>query len=719
MSGAAVNGKRQAGKITAAIVLSFVFAVLLFVYIRLVETADEGVLSLSGEDIKAIFLNVKFYALWALVSAFAVLLARFGKRMTDFLYRYRYAICLFIFVICVAFAVSGSSIGCWNHQDYLGGTDSGIIAGVSREIRSDEWFVSTPMAFSQYYNPSGHFSYFSEIVRGTPTDVFLEYGQPVLSAAEIFRPFHWGYLFLPQANGLAFYWCGRLIALFLVSFEMGMLISKKNKTLSLMFALTVLLAPVVQWWFAINGLVEMLIYAQLAVVMLHKYLETDSVKWRSLYAGVILLCAGGYILTMYPSWMVPIGYILLGLIIWVLMEHHRKIHFRKWDILILAVECLCFLGLMYIIFRNSMDTIRAISDTVYPGKRFETGGGHGQNLTNYVSGIWYAMTGTGTEVNVCESAAFIDFFPLCYIIPLWVIFKDRIRDKLLVILLIISVFLEVYVAFGFPGFLAKVTLLSNSQSSRVIAVAGFCNLLLLIRALSLMRTRMHIAGAAAVAAGCTVLCVWTNVAYFPAFYEKQAFIPFTAVIFGAAFLLILLASSQTVKRLLLGVVFIIMLMAGLLVNPVRRGADNIYGSDSVQYMREIVSDDPEALWIVEGMGVPINNLPIMAGAKTVNSTNIYPALDRWRILDPDGEYENVYNRYAHIGIYMTEDADRSFDLTGPDYFWLICSIDDLRALDVEYILTRNDFSAYPESDLELVKEWPMFRVYRIRYQDLN
>ena len=38
----------------------------------------------------------------------------------------------------------------------------------------------------------------------------------------------------------------------------------------------------------------------------------------------------------------------------------------------------------------------------------------------------------------------------------------------------------------------------------------------------------------------------------------------------------------------------------------------------------------------------------MVGAKTVNSVNVYPDLDKWHVIDPNGQYEEVYNRYAHI-----------------------------------------------------------------------
>ena len=72
----------------------------------------------------------------------------------------------------------------------------------------------------------------------------------------------------------------------------------------------------------------------------------------------------------------------------------------------------------------------------------------------------------------------------------------------------------------------------------------------------------------------------------------------------------------------------------------------------LQEISKIHESDEQALWIVEGMELPFLNAPIMVGAPTINSTNTYPDLERWRILDKSGKYEKNYNRYAHIGMYI-------------------------------------------------------------------
>ena len=305
-----------------------------------------------------------------LFSAF-VLYERLGKKIFDILYNNRLRIALAVFIFCVIFELNGSSIGMW--PGFLGGEETKNILGVSRAIRTDEWAVSTPMMLSQYYNASGKFLYFNDTVRGTLTDMFMVYGQPVRDIALIFKPFYWGYLFLSAGKGLAFFWYGRWIVLFLVSFEMAMLITKEDRLLSLAGSSLIVFAPLVQWWFAINGLVEMLIFGQLSVLLLKRYMLENRVGIRALYASVIFICAGGFILTLYPAWQFPMAYVILGLGIWVIVENFQKCRISRKDILWLIVIFIMFAGIIFHIWSNSKETIELVMNKDYPVSRKKTG----------------------------------------------------------------------------------------------------------------------------------------------------------------------------------------------------------------------------------------------------------------------------------------------------------------------------------------------------------
>ncbi len=699
-----------------SIFLALPFTIFLLFYVDRVSGSESSTGLLDSFSVSAVFLTEWFIILFFILLFLILLLLQSGRRVGDFLYRYRYLICVAVFIFCVCFEISGSSIGVWNEAGYLGGEDTGLLLGTSRSARSDEWFVSTPMALSQYLNPEGEFSYFSSIVRGKSTDVFLEYGQPVRDIAVLFRPFHWGYLFLSPGKGLAFFWCGRWIALFLVSFEMGMLITGKDRLLSTGYAVLLTLSPTVQWWFAVNGLVEMLVFSQLSILMLHRYLTEYNTAARAVYAGVIFICAGGFILTLYPAWMVPVALVLLGLIIWQFVENLRHCILHKRDVFILCLEAAVFICIFAHIYNNSKDTIDALLNTVYPGSRFENGGGDGRNLFNYLSEIWYPMTGDGTMVNASESAQFIDFFPICYVIPCIVLFRDKIKDRLLISLLIFGLFLECYIVVGIPDLAASLTLMSYSTAHRTLQVAGFCNLLLLFRSLSMMKKKIHPAASILTAAAAVLFGIFQNMQNYSHYYEGRiAIAVVSGCIFYLSFWIIMNAGSRKTKKIQLFLICCISFSAGALVNPVRTGVDNITENVNIQEVQAVVQSDPTALWAIEELGIPMTNAGIMAGAPTINSTNIYPALKRWKAFD-NGENEEIYNRYAHICIHLQEKGELSFELLGPDYIQVNCTLDDLRAMGVTYVWTINELEevSYDSRDLTLVSSWDAYRIYKIQ-----
>ncbi|MDD2980163.1 MAG: hypothetical protein PHN80_09350 [Hespellia sp.] len=709
-----MNSQKKYVRFILGISFSFVCAVMLQMYVYCVEHCQtwmhESTLSqiALSQSLRSNTI-ITFFVLLVITA----LIVYYGNKIGEFVYRYRFFIAVCFFVICVILELNGSSIGLFSA--FLGGTDDTVL-GMSRGIRSDEWAVSTPMMLSQYQNSTGVFPYFSNTVRAASTDMFLVYGQPVANVAIIFRPFYWGYLFLSQGKGLAFFWCGRYIALFVVTFEFAMLITKKKKDLSVIMAMLVLFAPVVQWWFAINGFVEMLIFAQFSIILLHYYMKEDNWKLRILYVLGILISAGGFILTIYPAWEVPMCYVILGLIIWTIWENYKSCTMTKKDWLIISFGIIIFLILMAYIFIKSSGTIKSVTGTVYPGKRSETGGGMLGSLFYYISNIWYAMTGEhGLIGNAPESAHFIDFFPVCYVPPFILFFREKKKDKLLLILTALCLFLGSYSVFGFPDVLAKISLLSNSQSSRAVIIFGFCNLLLMIRALSLLEkpfSRISSCIFSAIVMGVGLLvCRETNVSFF----RSKMVIVLTVVIFCFAFYFLLRYPKKLAKSGLLVTILVIAVLSGFLVNPIRQGVGELYSVPSISAISEVCEDNPGTVWAVEGERIPYINAGILCGAPTINSTNVYPDNERWKEIDKTGKYEKVYNRYAHIVIDIKKSGEAEFEKTFEDEFRVHLTLSDLKKLGVDYIFTKNDLGEKETQNerVELQKESDGYKIYKI------
>ena len=643
------------------------------------------------------------------------------------LFKYRYLIAMLCFITCVAMELTGSSIGC-----FAGEAEQNLLLGVSRHLRSDEWAILTPMTWTQYLDPNGTFSYYNSVVRAEPTDVFLEYGLPIYSPLMMFKPFLLGYLFLPIAKGMAFFWCGRLIALAMISFEFGRYITNDNRLLAFVYSVMVVFSPTVQWWFAINGFVEMLFFFQLSLLCLDRYLKTDNSLRRWMYAVIIGMCAGGYALTMYPAWMIPIAYVLLGCIIWVFYNNHVQGTIKtmtKSDLISIAfVLCMLIFSFAHV-YSNSHETIATIANTVYPGHRLEFGGVSSvKDLFSFIPSIFYAVGGgsAGVNGNVCECAYFICLFPAGYLMFFYRLLKKK-RDSLCTIMVIISILLMVYSVFGLQDKLATISLLKYSKSNRTLVAWSFANVILLIRLISLIseeRAKTETGKSLGIPTiaksisfvimcGLAVLGIWEAYQLNPAIYSYNKYMIIVEAIIFIPLYALLSDSSRRGNTFWAICMISACLISTALANPVRMGVDDIKNNSSVQMIRQVVDTDPQAIWIVEGDGFAVTNLPLLAGARTINCTNIYPDLERWRKIDPKGEYDNCYNRYGHIQVIRKNDNSekQKFVLNSTLSYTVCLSDKEMKSLGVNYILSSNDLKG---NNMRLISTNGSFNVYYLK-----
>ena len=158
---------------------------------------------------------------------------------------------------------------------------------------------------------------------------------------------------------------------------------------------------------------------------------------------------------------------------------------------------------------------------------------------------------------------------------------------------------------------------------------------------------------------------------------------------------------------------IIMCISGLLVNPIRVGVDVIYEADISKAIQEIAKNDKDVNWIYEGNGYP--NILIANGAKTINSTNVYPKLETWYKIDKEKKYEDIYNRYAHISIYLQDTKETSFELSSPDSFIISLNENDLITLEIKYVLTKNNLKIFDNENIKFNEKYhdEYFYIYEV------
>ena len=649
--------------------------------------------------------------------------AFYGSLIGDFLYRYRFALAFLLLIVLTAFKISGSSMGCWS--SILGEGESGVLMGTPRALRSDEWGTLTPLCFRQEYNTLGAYSRYSLTLNSIRTDNLLVYGQPCWDILTLFRPFYWGYLLFGSERGLSWFWCARLIALFLSWFELGMLISENKRTLAVMLAVCVTFAPFLQWWFAVNGLVEMLIYGA-GFVLGSYYLVSRPFGMRKFAAASgMALCAVGYVLTFYPTWMAPVAWGFVPLFLWVIVWKSDKKALCRKDILPwFAVLAITATGLITLAV-TSMDVIRAELDSVYPGKAVQSGGGNG---------IWWMMKyplsllcWMNQDAYIVENSSIICFAPAGFLLSLWVIFKEKKKDPLLILLMAVNVFFVWFYCIGIPVWLSKLLLLSFTNANRGPQVLGFLRLTLLIRALCLKEKSPQKKGAflaAGISSAIAVTMAWGFTKYDTSGLRWEYFASVWQVaavwtVFAGVFYMLYRARKKNYTAAAVSTCMVVFL-SSLWINPIAQGTLFIRQSETLQAIRNIVEENPQAVWLAVDTDYPATNIPAMEGADCFNTTQTYPQKKRWELLDEDGESEEIYNRYCHIAATIGDET--ALELLQRDYVRVTLTTDDLKRLRIRYIFSGKAFeerfaSNLRESGIDLRKccDGANFTIYECVY----
>ena len=614
------------------------------------------------------------------------------KQGFELIYEYRFVLSFLLLIMLVSFKISGSSMGCW--KLFLGDGESGIRLGEPRVWRSDEWGTLTPLCFRQQYNTLGAYNRYSQTLGSILTDNMLVYGQPSWDILTLFRPFYWGYLFFGSERGLSWFWCSRLIVLFLSWFELGMLITDGQKKLSVMLSICVSFAPFLQWWFAINGLVEMLIYGA-CFVLGSNYLVSHAFNPRKIAVAVgMAVCAVGYVLTFYPTWMVPVAWGFVPLFLWVIIWKFNRKVLRRVDVMPWLLIFVITAAGLTILAVTSWDVITAELNSVYPGNAPSSSGG---------TGLWWMMKYPISLVSrfsmnelIVENSSIICFAPAGFILALWVIIKEKKKDPLLILLLGMNLFLAWYYCVGIPKWLAKILLLSFVNSNRGPQVLGFLRLTLFARAVALKEKapkRWLAALAAVISSAVPMRLALGFTKYEPGglryeYFDTAEKIVVVWAILAVVFYLLYRARKSKYTMAVLGVCTVV-LASSIWINPVAKGVPEITKSETMQQIRDLVKEDPQAIWLVVDMAYPATNIPAMAGADCLNTTQTYPQKTRWEMLDKEGEYEDIYNRYCHIRASLG--SKTMLELVSTDYVEVTLSPEELKKLNIRYIVSTNDF----------------------------
>ncbi|MBD2754760.1 DUF7657 domain-containing protein [Spirosoma validum] len=578
-------------------------------------------------------------------------LIRFDKRVKWFL-----GICVGLFLLLTLAKINYSSIGMWNTV-VPDGSDArrGIVSGKPRSIRIDEWGVVTPFMMSQAHQ---NFPLENSAIGGEKVALVGYY--PIKHFVSIFRPSHWGFFLFDIEHGFAWHWNFVIFFSIISTTLLFLVLTRNNFWLSVFGSVWLIFSPGFAWW---SFFLLTLQFAGTVMLLSSIYVFYASSTRTILISGLLFLWSfASFALILYPPYQVILGYLLLLLLVGFVWRNYRKeLLFNKlWLKLGTFAVAGIVLGLVfYQFYVDAKSTIDVMSNTVYPGKRSETGG------TGFIAN-WFSEYYSGWLIdnenfpknwlNVCELSHFITFTPVIAVCTVLYFIRTRRIDPLLTILLGFVLFTLVYIEIGFPTFLAKATLFDLSPTRRAQVPFGIANVVLAVLYLDYMRQQnLKIKGGLSFGLvvgviGFMVYAAWLNLNDSDGFYKAhQLFIP-TLFFMGLNYLM-LPVSTFRYKDVVIAGALVFFTIPNFKINPVGKGMSPITENMLYQKVRELHLQEPNARWVVLGSQY-LTYMVTATGVNQLSGVKNQPDFKTMRALDPTAKRDSAYNRYAHT-VYST------------------------------------------------------------------
>ena len=574
---------------------------------------------------KEVYVRLAYtYAFSILVVVYKVINKRYEKvdKIIDFVVKHRYKIATIVFIVLVACRVNFSSIGVWDL--YIKEGVNSTILGKERPIRSDEWLVTTPFNLSQ---SSNGFHLVNENLDLGNNDMNI-FHAPVIDLSIFVRIFSWGYFLFGNDIGLSWTWVLKLIVMLMIFFEMGMMLTKKDKLLSLTLSIWITFSPAIMWW----SIMDLIAFAMAIVVLFHEYVSNKdlSIKKKLLiaYGMIVFLCQFAY--SLYPAWQVPLAYLILCFIIVDYIKYRKNL--KTKDYFIMGVTLLITILLLAYFVITSWNGIQAIMNTKYPGGREITGGMYDfKKMLNYLTNFFTPYT--NDYENPCEIAAFI--FPgISLIIVLTInivktiknkniinVLKDRNNWYIYSLMTILIIFL-LWMGFSWPPLLRKVTGFYMSQTKRTALIFGFGGILLttLLAERIFTSNRKLISNKVAIVISTIITILICFLAKKTEYAETFTTFKFSVLITILFFINYTFLSAN--KKAFCYVMIIMSILVGGYVNPITIGTAPLTKTQIAQSAVRIAKEDPDGIWM--GLSNVNSQYLIANGIKVLNGINQYP-----------------------------------------------------------------------------------------------
>jgi len=531
-----------------------------------------------------------------------------------------------------------------------------VLLGTPRFIRMDEWMVSSPSILSQY---ALGMPVRNDTLGGVTTPVV--WGLPVKDVSTILRPVLWSYFIFDVERAFAFAWNFNIFIFLISTFLTLMLLTRNSFSLSVCGAFFIFFSGAVQWWS--YAIADYMLYLNGIFISLI-YIMYSKKRWPLILAGItLLISAYGFIFNLYPPFQVPLAHLYLLIFVGYLLTQKDFLSIKQYVLaktIVVLVVVLIFTLFAYHYYLLVRNTYAIMLNTLYPGRRFSTGG---DLLSGKLFGEFFGIFMSEKHFprqwgNICEASGFFMFFPIVFYGMVYDYVKTKRIDPLLISLSAFIVAGLIYVLIGFPALLSKVTLMSMSPAKRFLPILGAANCILLVCYVAKKSAANRFSStefgilAGGVIAFATIAGLHINNATANFFTSGE--ITTVTIIVSIVYLLVRYKDYRFATPALY-VLLMAIAVSNSTVNPVTIGLSSILDNPLVTITRQIHKQDPQARWALFG-DTRITNLLKVNGISLLNCVKLIPVFDDMRVLDPTGDYFSVYNRYAWIAMYTYIDG---------------------------------------------------------------
>jgi len=619
-----------------------------------------------------------------------------------------------------ALGISGSSIGSYNSFFYdTTKKDPGLILGDPKSIRSDEWLVTTQQTIAQ--SEAGFPRVNKNIGDGqdvSTTDV------PYKEWSTLFKPQNLAFFILPFENAFAFKWWFMAYLLILSCYLFVLKILPEKRLFASLLSIALFFSAFVQWWYT-YGTLGSLYYSLFIGVVVISLVSSKTKKSKTLFAILLAYLSTCFILVLYPPFQIACGIVMATFLIGYLATIHKakKGVFSLQNIAFIGISLLISLLVAVTFILTRLDVVRTIGNTVYPGKRSAQSGkffvrhffsSHlGQEFATEKQTGQYLIDDKARS-NQSEASNFLLLIPFLFIPSLFLLVRQhRIKRSFDWGLLSMNVLFLIFMAHLFiheftP--IARLIRLDQVADGRLLIGFGLLNIITLVLLVRNMMTNKVRLNTKYVIFYCFLITALQFYLGLHAYVNFGDFIRLRWVIlYSIPIPLAMYFILKTRYTLAVLVYACFSIYIGIGANPLYRNFRTIKDNPLSTFIKQEGSTSNE-YWVSQG-GY-LQNFASINGEPTLSGIYNYPQFSLWKNIP--GVDSNNFNRYAHVGFNVTDNAPAIpvLKLISPDSFTVNlnpCS-SFLKEKNVGFIISANILQSSCVSK-EQVFSYPTMTIY--------